>query len=223
MAELPNRPHLRYLRREARLLQRELGPGLQFAQDRLAQAYGFANWAALKHTIEAGELVLRWAGRLLGKRELEALRDRGEAPLPIAILPALRHPNPRVRYECLGLLDHLADEDCVAALVAAASDPVPRVRRMAVHALGCQGCKTAALCAELNSVFLPIAEGDPVWRVRQEAILSVAQQPATNASRAVLARLADEDPHPEVRKQAGWALRIQQGRPWSYGHRNPDI
>jgi HEAT repeats len=219
MAELPNRPHLRHLRREARLLQRASGEGFQSAQERLAQSYGFENWAGLKYTIEAGSVVLEWAGRLLGKRELEGLRDRGEAPLGTSILAALRHPNPRVRYECLGLLDHLADDDCVPAMIAATSDPVPRVRRMAVHALGCQGCKSSDLCADLNSVFLPIAEHDRVWRVRQEAVLSVAQQPATKLSRAVLARVAVSDPHPEVRKQAGWALRIQEGRPWSYGQR----
>jgi HEAT repeat protein len=172
-----------------------------------------------QRVIEAGRLVEDWAARLLGKTELEALRDRGETPQPAAILPALDHPNPRVRHECLGLLDHLADESCVPAMIAATRDPVPRVRRMAVHALGCQGCKSSALCADLDAVFLPIAEGDPVWRVRQEAVLSVAQQPATGVSRAALARLASGDPHPEVRKQAGWALRIQQGLPWSYGRR----
>jgi HEAT repeat protein len=172
-------------------------------------------------TIEAATLVMEWAGRLLGKRELETLRDRGKTPPAASLLPSLRHSNPRVRYECLGLLDHLADDDCVAAMITATNDPVPRVRRMAVHALGCQGCKSSVLCADLNSVFLPIAEHDAVWRVRQEAVLSVAQQPATRTSRAVLARVAADDPHPEVRKQAGWASRIQQGRPWSYGQRRP--
>lgn len=137
------------------MLQRESAEGLQSAQERLAQSYGFEDWAGLKHTIEAGCLVLQWAGRQLGKRELEALRDRGEAPLPKSILAALRHPNPRVRYECLGLLDHLADDACAAAMIAATNDRVPRVRRMAVHALGCQGCKSSLLCADLNSVFPP--------------------------------------------------------------------
>jgi HEAT repeat protein len=175
----------------------------------------------LEHTIEAGRLVLEWANRLLGKRELEALRERGETPPAKTLLAALSHSSPRVRYECLGLLDHLADGDCVAAMICATEDPVPRVRRMAVHALGCQGCKSSALCAELSSVFLPIAERDPVWRVRQEAVLSIAQQPPTVTSRSVLARLAVSDPHPRVRKQAGWALRVQDGRPWSYGQRRP--
>jgi hypothetical protein len=221
MAELPHRPQLRHLRREARSLQRASGDRLQSSQERLAQAYGFDRWAELKHTIEAGDLVLHWAGKLLGKRQLEALRDHGQTPLPKSIIAALRHPNPRVRCECLLLLDHLADDDCVPPMIAATRDPVPRVRRAAVHALGCQGCKSSALCADLSSVFLPIAQHDSVPRVRQEAVIFVAHQPATDVSRAVLARLADRDPHPEVRKQAGWALRIQQGRPRSYGQRHP--
>jgi HEAT repeats len=225
MPKLPYRPHLRHLRREARLLQRSSGERFQSAQKKVAQSYGFDDWVQLNHTLEAGTVVLEWAGRLLGKRDLELLRDRGETPPPKAILSALLHPNPRVRYECLGLLDHLADDDCAAAMIAATSDPVPRVRRMALHALGCGGCKSSALCADLNAVFLPIAEHDPVWRVRREAVLSVAQQPATATSQAVLSRLAATDPHPEVRKQARWAFRIQEGRTWSYGQRwrNEDV
>lgn len=219
MTELPHRPHLRHLRRETRLLQRASGDSFQAAQQRIAELYGFQSWGDLKHTVDAGAVVLEWATRLLGKRELEALRDGGQTPSPIGLLPALKHPNPRVRYECLGLLDHLADDACAAAMVEATRDEVPRVRRMAVHALGCQGCKSSAICQDINAIFLPIAEKDPVWRVRQEAVLSVAQQPPTRSSRAVLRRVAATDQHPEVRKQAAWALRIQEGRPRSYGTR----
>jgi hypothetical protein len=88
-------------------------------------------------------------------------------------------------------------------MIRATEDPVPRVRRMAVHALGCQGCKSSALCAELSLVFLPIAERDPVWRVRQEAVLSIAQQPPTLRSRSVLARPWGERPPPTGTQTSG--------------------
>jgi HEAT repeat protein len=107
----------------------------------------------------------------------------------------------------------------MAAIIDATRDPVPRVRRMAVHAVGCLRCKPAPVCHDLNSTFLPIAENDPVWRVRREAVISVAQQPASELSRTVLARIAERDPHPDVRKQAGWALRVQLGLSWAYGGR----
>ena len=166
-----------------------------------------------------GKTLRRLVPRLLNddrKRAFEAQRDAGKTPTAAKILPALRHPNPRVRFECLGMLDHLADESSLAAMIATTHDPVPRVRRMAVHALGCMRCKPSPLCRELNAVFLPIAETDPVWRVRREAVIAIAQQPADDRSRTVLARLADGDPHPDVRKQARWALRVQMGLSWAY-------
>jgi len=210
MRDLPYHPNLRHLRRQARELQREAGYPLHVAQRAVATSYGFSDWAELKRTIEAGATVLDWAGRLLGKYEFEGLRDRGLTPPPSAIVDALRHPNPRVRYECLGLLDHLAEEESVPAMIAATSDPVPRVRRMAVHALGCQGCKQSSLWADLNAVFLPIAEHDPVWKVRREAVISIVQQEASERSRATLRKLAAADPHATVRKQALWALGLQE-------------
>lgn len=219
MSSLPHHPSLRHLRRQARELQRATGQPLHEAQRQLAASYGFADWARLKRVVDAGETVLEWSSRLLGKHEFEALRDAGQTPPPSAIVDALRHPNPRVRFECLGMLDHLADEDVIPQMTEAARDPVPRVRRMAVHALGCQACKPTSLCADLNDVFVPIAERDPVWRVRQEAVLSIAQQPATSRSKAVLAHVAQDDAHPTVRRQAEWALGIQRGHGHSYGVR----
>jgi HEAT repeats len=219
MHDLPHGAHLRHLRRQARELQRRTGEPLHAAQFGLARSYGFASWSELKHTLETGQLVLAWTRRPLGKREFEAKRDAALTPTAAELLPALRHPNPRVRFECLGLLDHLADEDSVEAMIAATRDPVPRIRRMAVHALGCVRCKASTSCRELVPGFLPIAEGDPVWRVRREAVIAIAQQPADDRSRAVLARLAEADPHPDVRKQATWALRVQMGLSWAYGRR----
>ena len=221
MHELPHRAHLEHLRRQARELQRRTGEPLHAVQLGLARSYGFASWPQLKHTLEAGQIVLEWTRRPLGKRAFEAQRDAGKTPTAAEILPALHHPNPRVRFEGLGMLDHLAEESSLAAMIAATHDPVPRVRRMAVHALGCMRCKPSPLCHELNAVFLPIAENDPVWRVRREAVISIAQQPADDRSRAILARLADGDPHPDVRKQATWALRVQMGLSWAYGRREP--
>ena len=219
LRELPHNANLRHLRRQARELQRASGEPLQAAQHRLATAYGFSSWSELKKTLVAATTVDEWGRRLLGKTALEALRDAGAAPEAGEIVPALKHPNPRIRHACLGLLDHLAGEESIAAMVAATADPVPRVRRMAVHALGCQSCKAAALCANLNAVFIPIAEGDPAWKVRREAVISIVQQPADAVSRGALSRIADRDAHPEVRKQAAWAARIQLGLGWSWSGR----
>ena len=214
---LPHRANLRHLRRQARELQRESRESLQLAQHKLAQTYGFASWAELKATLDAARTIDEEFPPLLGKHAFERLRDDGRLPSPTEILPALNHPNPKVRYACLGLLDHLADETCVPAIVASIADPVPRVRRMAVHAVGCQRCKPTALCTDLTSVLLQVAEHDPVWRVRQEAVIALLGQPETHRVLESLDRLATDDPHAEVRKQAGWCASILRGEPASWG------
>jgi hypothetical protein len=90
--ELPHRPNLRHLRRQARELHRVTGGPLQAAQHRIARSYGFPSWPRLKATIEAGEIVRQWMRRPLGKREFEASRDAGTSPTAAEILPALELP-----------------------------------------------------------------------------------------------------------------------------------
>jgi hypothetical protein len=58
-----------------------------------------------------------------------------------ALIAGLDHPNPRVRWWCLQLMDHVGDEPCFEQIVRALDDPVPRVRAMALHALECERCK----------------------------------------------------------------------------------
>jgi HEAT repeat protein len=58
-----------------------------------------------------------------------------------AIVAGLRDPNPKIRWWCLQLLDHVDDERAIAAIAECLDDPVPRVRRNAAHALGCAACK----------------------------------------------------------------------------------
>jgi HEAT repeat protein len=104
-------------------------------------------------------------------------------------------------------------------MVAATADPVPRVRRMAVHALGCRRCKPEMLCDDLVGVFAPIVLGDPAWRVRSEAVIGIVQQPPSERTREVLARVAEHDPHARVRDKAAWALRLHRGERRSYGRK----
>ena len=60
-----------------------------------------------------------------------------------ALIDGLDDPNPKIRWWCVQLLDHLPDARAFAALGRALHDPVPRVRRNAAHALGCRACKPA--------------------------------------------------------------------------------
>lgn len=64
------------------------------------------------------------------------------AQLVDVLMLGLAHANPRVRYECAHMLDVYDDGRAPAALAPLIDDPVPRVRRMAIHALVCDACKT---------------------------------------------------------------------------------
>lgn len=59
-----------------------------------------------------------------------------------ALIDGLKHPNSKIRWWCIQLMDHLADETYADALLdAARTDPTPKNRRHAIHALACPVCK----------------------------------------------------------------------------------
>jgi HEAT repeat protein len=221
MPALPHSPNLRHLRRQARELQRRSGSTLAECQLDLAKTYGFGSWAELKHEVELIGEAAAVAARYTGTPN-HAIDDLRGVVDTATLVAGLRHPNPRARYDCLGLLDHLADDSCLEPMVAATADPVPRVRRMAVHALGCRRCKPEMLCDDLVAVFAPLALADPAWRVRMEAVISIVQQPPSDRTREVLARVAERDTHERVRDKAAWALRLHNGGRRSYGIRAPE-
>ena len=95
-----------------------------------------------------------------------------------ALVRGTQHANPVVRWWSVQLLDHCPEERATTALVALFDDAVPRVRRNAVHAVGCPACKPAAhrscdpaLLARLQQ----IANDDPSPKVHAEASLSMAR------------------------------------------------
>src|SRR6266567_5597308 len=77
-------------------------------------------------------------------RDFAALRASGVIDLALLGRGALELEDSWMRRSCLILLDHLGDERHVAVFAAALrSDPVPRNRRHALHALTCNKCKAA--------------------------------------------------------------------------------
>ena len=97
----------------------------------------------------------------------DALVAAGAAGLSAAV-EGLRHPDSPVRRGCVDFLDHHADDGCADDLrQVALHDPVPRVRRFAVHALGCVRCKTAPLdmdLVEFLAMVAPRCGGKPSTR-----------------------------------------------------------
>jgi hypothetical protein len=73
----------------------------------------------------------------------ELRRVRVAPPVLGTLAEGVHDPDPRVRWWCVQLLDHINDQRALIALTDALDDPVPRVRRNAAHALGCVACKPA--------------------------------------------------------------------------------
>jgi HEAT repeat protein len=89
-----------------------------------------------------------------------------------ALVEGLDDPHPQVRYWCVALLDHVPDRPIADVIAPRLDDPVPRIRRMAAHALGCTGCRPGCpidLPAPLLARLAALAAEDPNAKVRAEA------------------------------------------------------
>jgi len=115
---------------------------------------------------------------------LWALQQAGPLAIP-ALLTGLQHPHPRIRRNCVDIIDHGgygADARCVDALVALLRDPVPHIRRAVWHTLFCERCQDATKCeiiptTSLDRVALLIEIGlhDPNPKLRGQLIEDLRQ------------------------------------------------
>lgn len=100
------------------------------------------------------------------------LRTGDSGVLVDGFVRGLEHPKPRVRFLCAGALDHFADERAAGPLRRRFGDPVPRVRRAALHSLSRDACKLSPLphTADLTPKLVSMALFDPSVRVRRSAV-----------------------------------------------------
>lgn len=137
---------------------------------------------------ELGETLLTWSRQhdtpALGARfarmplrDILAVREcltvEGKVGVVVdGLLEGLGHIKPRVRFNCTDALDHMADERCAEPLRERLGDPVPRVRRAALHALSCDACKLSPLTPreDLLPILIDMALNDPSIRVRRAAV-----------------------------------------------------
>lgn len=190
----------------------------------IAREYGFESWTKLKKHIQflsenaerqayLQQQVERlgaprgdWRTLLSAARELD---QAGQAGLE-AVIVGLAHLNSMVRRECAGYLDHRGTDACVSRLqFMALHDPVPNVRRIAVHSLSCQRCKPCQLTGDIVGVLVQAALSDLNMRVRQEAVSGLCWQPSDERAIAVLNKLLQEESHKELLRLAHFALKRQ--------------
>lgn len=115
---------------------------------------------------------------LVGALNANDLRRAQVSPeAKTALISGLDHPNAKVRWWCLQLMDHLADESYLEPILLKLSDPVAKVRRHAIHALSCGACKPKRqrLAIRIGSALRAALETDPDQRVREEARLALRE------------------------------------------------
>lgn len=123
------------------------------------------------------------------------LTARGKVAMA-ALLTGLAHPDRKVRATCALLLDHVADDSCIAPLLQAMRhDPYEAVRRCAMHSLVCDGCKDCALNTDVVGALIESALTDRSKQVRRRAVFYLSQQRpdprATDALQTLLTRETD--------------------------------
>ncbi len=95
-----------------------------------------------------------------------------------ALIKGLKHSNSKVRWWCIQLMDHIADESYVPSLMEAAhTDPTPKNRRHAIHAATCEVCKPnrQRLNVDVRSELINIAQTDSDLSVRETALHELAE------------------------------------------------
>ena len=152
-------------------------------------------------------LVENLAVKHRAKEALRALMAAGAQATP-ALREGLRHPEPEVRVGCCVVLDHHMVEDALPDLIENLRHENEMVRAWSMHALACDRCKEGT-CRPGEDQVLPLAVQmlmqDKSYRVRQMAAGVLG--PSVHRRPDVLDALEyarDYDPHPVVRKIAGW-------------------
>jgi hypothetical protein len=130
------------------------------------------------------------------------------APIGAVQAAALRHPDARVRRNCLGVLDHEANDASVDVFRAALADPVPRVRLLALHGLACERCRTDELCvADVVPTLVATLDDDVSAKVRHAAVPILLRLAGRDErALAALRSAAADDPDELVREAATAAV-----------------
>ncbi len=139
----------------------------------------------------------------------DVLSQIGQSALT-GLIAGTTHPNWRVRRSCADLMDHLADDRCTEPLVRLLNDPVEAVRRLAVHALSCQGCKVCPLHVDIVGHLIEKIKTDRSVRVRRVAVHQLGCQPSDPRAITALNTIIAGESDAGMLSRARWALSQQQ-------------
>jgi HEAT repeat protein len=211
---------------------------LAHAQFVIAREYGFQSWPRLKARVERPAKISRrkqfvrdLANELLtlASSDVVALAVRMAIPLRDilevraylletkrlhllvnGLLLGLEHERPKVRADCAGALDHFADERCAEPLMRLLSDPIPKVRRTALHSLSCDACKLAPLevTGDLVARLIEMSLHDSSIRVRRAALGNLGASCADPRALQVLEQIVSSETDAEMVRCAKRMLKF---------------
>jgi hypothetical protein len=148
-------------------------------------------WVRLAERGELNRLLVTMAiGRTKGLEVRDLLaKSGGLAVIVDLLLIGVRHRKPNVRYLSAHAMDMFSDERCLVALLELLDDPVPRVRRSAVHSLVCDDCKVVPFgpsvsAGDVVARVVDMALNDPSIQVRRHAVVALSHfdDPRVNAT-----------------------------------------
>jgi hypothetical protein len=130
------------------------------------------------------DLVLQFEQVESKDNTIKTLRAAGEDAKP-ALLRGVNHPSWRVRHCCLRVLDHtIVDDPTRLAIIKALDDPHRKVRKAALHVLGCEVCKPEGFCGiegvDMDALYREKVLHDPSERVRRSAMGHFMWGPASD-------------------------------------------
>jgi len=128
-----------------------------------------------------------------------------------ALLQAVSHPDPAMRYWACRLLDHHELDDAVATrMLAALSDKNKKVRQAALHTLGCEACKPSdseSIPLDIVGISLEVMRSDRSLRVRRAAAAGLMwQHPMERRVRRAFHRMQRDESDPELLSKAERAI-----------------
>ena len=119
----------------------------------------------------------------------------------------VEHPNPRVRFECAHLADHIDDERCFEILFRLCQDDVPRVRAEALHGLACEQCKSCPLPGGSVAILVEAALHDLSGKVRDKMVMTFASHSPDARISEALQYMAEHESNLQIRQKALQALK----------------
>jgi hypothetical protein len=135
-----------------------------------------------------------------------ALQRAGQAAVGAA-RDGLSHPNWRVRQFSAMFLDEHWDESALQRLILSLHDPKLKVRKAAVHSLGCDRCKSGENPIDVLPHVEERIRADKSIKVRRTAVTTLATQTPNKRIARVLRRVLRDETDPKMRGMANWGLK----------------